>query len=590
MGDLPQKSSYSTQGKQSSSFSIERKCSGRVLINEVNDNDVLQGRGSGSMQNSGNIRFRSLVEELRPSYVATSSRKQKAKMISDMIQLIQSRNGRFLQRLCDREVEKLGLDSNNGENHKEQENYIEMTNDEAAEKAKQAIRYVHYKKVPLEEERRKKRAADNNFFTHSSRTGSNKTNSEATHRNEYGGNASASTPISANVTNQLTQSQDSRSNVRSGVTIPPQLQQTDFSQLLATLQTTQTALTAQVPVNIYSASHAPVHQTSTHRNSAQQASVMQQVTGGVLPIVGNVQQQPNTLQRLASSLFPNSNSALSQKVSHASSTLLNTTGNQNVNQQQLPQQQTQLNILLQNLLQQQTSSQPNSILQTILQQQQQHQHQQQQQLNSALQTLQQQHQLKSTIQSLQQPQQLSSDPQFQQHLQQQKKNSILASLLSNANTIPQASSTLCSVTNQPVLNMNSTAIANPQPTMEATNALLTSFLSNNIPQASAFQQTANSHAPGTGKSGQLLGGLLPSMNMNDTNVILTTTGQQQQQNQGLLGASTLQAISGLAQNVNTLLAANANNNTQGQVITSTIDRNTAKRPRLSLENNADHPV
>jgi hypothetical protein len=571
ISDTTQEPSSNTHYAGSPAFSNGRNSPDRVLVKELNENDVLQGRGSGSMQNTGNIRFRSLVEKLRPAYVATSSRKEKAKMISDMVQLIQSRKGRFLQRLCDKEVEELGLGPVTGDHYREQEHYVEMSDDEAAEKAKQAIRYVHYKKVPLEEERRKKRAADNYF--------NDKTNSESTRRIDYGGNRMSS---STNIANQLTQSQVPQSNVRAGATIPPQLQQTDISQLLATLQTTQTALANQLSGNIYTTSHTQVHQSSINRDSAQRASVIQQLTGGSIPMVGNVQQQPNTLQLLASSLFSNSNSALPPNVSHAPSTLLDTTGNQNASQQQLPQLQAQLDTLLQSLLQQQ-SSQPNLILQTILQQQ---------QLDSALQALQnqQQHQLTSTIQSLQQTQQLNSDPQFQQRVQQQNTNSILQSLLSNANTNSQAGSTLGPLTSHPAPNMNYTTTAQPQPTMTASNALLTSLLSNNNPQRSAFQQTGNSHAQGISKSGQFLGGFHSSMNMSGTNGIVNTTGQHHQHNQGLFGASALQGIPGLAQNVKTLLAANANNNTQGQTIMTATNRNTAKRPRLSFDNTTEYPA
>jgi len=517
------------------------------------------------MQNTGNIRFRSLVEELRPAYVATSSRKEKAKMISGMVQQIQSRKGRFLQRLCDKEVEELGLDPAADDHYREKEHYVEMSDDEAAEKAKQAIRYVHYKKVPLEEERRKKRAADHYF--------NDKPNSESTHRIDYCGNRMSS---STNITNRMTRSQLPQSAVRAGATIPPQLQQTDISQLLATLQTTHSALANQLSGNIYTTPHPQAHQSSINRDSAQRASVMQQVTGGSIPqkrasvmqqvvggsipMVGNVQQQSNTLQLLASSLFSNNNSALPPNVSHASST---TTGNQNASQQQLPQLQTQLDTLLQGLLQQQQSTQPNVILQTILQQQ---------QLNSALQVLQnqQQHQLTSTIQSLQQSQQLNTDPQFQQRVQQQNTNSILQTLLSNANTNSQAG-----LTSHPAPNMNSATTAQP---MAASNALLKSLLSN------------NNHAQGINKSGKFLGGLHPSMNMNGANGIVSNTLQQHHQNQGLFGANALQAIPGFAQNVKTLLAANNSNSTQGQTIMTATNRNTAKRPKLSLDNTANHPA
>jgi len=302
--DITPETTSDIKGKNSSNIPI---APGRVLIKELNNNDVLQGRGSGSMQNTGNIRFRSLVEKLRPAYVATSSRKEKAKMISDMVQLIQSRKGRFLQRLCDKEVEKLGLDSQSSEHHRDQEHYIEMTDDEAAEKAKQAIRYVHYKKVPLEEERRKKRAADNNFFSHSSATSNVETNNEGAHMVDYGGNPLIPGSISTNITNQLGQSQVPQLNVGAGITIPSQLQQTELNQLLATLQSTQNNLNAQIPGTIYSTPQASVLDPS------QQASILQQATGGVVPMVGNVQQKPNTLQHLASSLFPNNNGIIPQK-------------------------------------------------------------------------------------------------------------------------------------------------------------------------------------------------------------------------------------------------------------------------------------
>ena len=559
---LTQETTNEGPEKKSSSFSIG---SGRVLIKELNDNDVLQGRGSGSMQNTGNIRFRSLVEKLRPAYVATSSRKEKAKMISDMVQLIQLRKGRFLQRLCDKEVEKLGLDPQNGEHNREQEHYIEMSDDEAAEKAKQAIRYVHYKKVPLEEERRKKRAADNNFFPLSSATANNKTNNETSHMVDYGGNSLTSTSISADLTNQLVQSQVPQSNVGAGVTIPSQLQQTELNQLLATLQSTQNHLTAQMPGGIYSASQSLVSQASANQDSSQQASMMQQTTAGMIPMIGNVQQKSNSLQQLASSLFPNNNSALPQTINHTPSSHLSTASNQNSNQQQLQQQQAQLNILIQSLLQQQTTSQPNSIIQTILQQKQ----QQQQQINSAIQTLQQQQQqLSSTIQSFQQPQQLSIDPQL---LQQHKSNSILATLLSNVNSNPHVSSTVDSRTSQATIDMNSTATTKAQPTIDATNALLTSFLSSTVPQTSTFQQSTNSRTQ-AGKSSQLLGGLL-----SDANIVMTSAGQQQQQKQGLLGANTIQAIPGLAQNVNLFFTNNTNKNAPNE---TTIP----KRPKLSMEN------
>ena len=124
----------------------------------------------------------------------------------------------------------------------------------------------------------------------------------------------------------------------------------------------------------------------------------------------------------------------------------------------------------------------------------------------------------------------------------------------------------------------------------ATDALLSSFLSNNIPQTHSFQQTVNSHTKGTGKSSQLLGALLPSMNTSGPNGLLTTRGQLQEQNQELLGASTLKAIPDFAQNVNTLLASSASNNTQGQTTVKDTKENPAKRAKLSTDSTDDDAV
>jgi len=101
--------------------------------------------------------------------------------------------------------------------------------------------------------------------------------------------------------------------------------------------------------------------------------------------------------------------------------------------------------------------------------------------------------------------------------------------------------------------------------MEITNALLASFLANNMSQISAFQQTA--------------GGLIHSATANSSNINGTSTGQHQERSQALLGGSALQSIPALVNNVNAFIAVNSNNTTKGQM---------TKRPRLSLNDNVDH--
>lgn len=297
------------------------KASSRVLIRKLNDNDVLQGRGSGSMQNAGNIKFRNLVESLRPSYVATSSRKEKAKMISDMVKLIQSRKGRFLQRLDDEEAKEMGLNPDNSEGFEDQDHYVEMTDEEAAEKAKQAIRYVHYKKVPLEAARQKKRAANTGFLG-----GVNKANGEASHGIGIGGIPLASGPLPT-----LIQPQAPTPNVLAGAAFTPQLQQPDVNQLLASIQNAQTALTGQLPGNDL---------------NAIQAAVLRNQGNGVVPLLG--QTQPPKQQPQLNVLLQ---SILTQQATLQQNSIL-----QSILQAQQQQEQNQLNSALQTLQQQQLAT------------------------------------------------------------------------------------------------------------------------------------------------------------------------------------------------------------------------------------------
>lgn len=119
---------------------------GGEFVSELNENDVLEGRGSRANQNEGNKRFRRLVEEMRPSYISTSSRKEKNDMVLDLVRGIQDNQGRFLRPLEAAEATTHGLDTR-------QDNYIVLSLEAAVEKTKQAIRYVHYKKIPAEAER-----------------------------------------------------------------------------------------------------------------------------------------------------------------------------------------------------------------------------------------------------------------------------------------------------------------------------------------------------------------------------------------------------------------------------------------------------
>jgi hypothetical protein len=90
--------------------------------------------------NQGNINFRMAVEDMKPAYVYTPSRKAKKWIVRKAVKSIKARDGRFLSKLRKSEINMLGLP------HKVM--YEVVSDSIALEKTKQAIRYIHYKKNP----------------------------------------------------------------------------------------------------------------------------------------------------------------------------------------------------------------------------------------------------------------------------------------------------------------------------------------------------------------------------------------------------------------------------------------------------------
>lgn len=87
--------------------------------------DVILGRGAGPNEHSGNIAFREIVLDLKPSYNATVNRKMKSHIASKVIKAIRARGGRFLKRAPGREDEV----------------FVLADEDVIVEKAKQALRH-----------------------------------------------------------------------------------------------------------------------------------------------------------------------------------------------------------------------------------------------------------------------------------------------------------------------------------------------------------------------------------------------------------------------------------------------------------------
>lgn len=88
---------------------------------EINLHDVLCGRGGGTNTQSGNRRFRTLVQEFQPTYLLCR-RKEKPLIARTIVLIIRNRGGRFLKK------------------HEDEGTYFEVGDDKAEAKTSQALR------------------------------------------------------------------------------------------------------------------------------------------------------------------------------------------------------------------------------------------------------------------------------------------------------------------------------------------------------------------------------------------------------------------------------------------------------------------
>lgn len=118
-----------------------------VYVTELHPLDVLLGRGSGPSMHQGNVKFRKIVEGLKPIYMSTKSRKSKSNMVHNTVNNIKRQGGRFLVRIS-KATKKARRDQPRGHAPEEAVLYEVVKDHVACEKMKQAIRYVQYKKDP----------------------------------------------------------------------------------------------------------------------------------------------------------------------------------------------------------------------------------------------------------------------------------------------------------------------------------------------------------------------------------------------------------------------------------------------------------
>mgnify|MGYP000629504932 CR=1 FL=1 len=76
---------------------------------ELNEHDVLCGRGSGPNDRVGNVEFRNLVLSRKAEYLAAPSRDAKGRIATEIVDTVRLRGGRFLRKLSPAQAKEAGF-------------------------------------------------------------------------------------------------------------------------------------------------------------------------------------------------------------------------------------------------------------------------------------------------------------------------------------------------------------------------------------------------------------------------------------------------------------------------------------------------
>ena len=76
---------------------------------DLQEVDVLCGRGSGPNDRAGNIEFRNLILTRKAEYLAAKTREAKGRIASDIVNNVRARGGRFLKKLSPAQVKEAGF-------------------------------------------------------------------------------------------------------------------------------------------------------------------------------------------------------------------------------------------------------------------------------------------------------------------------------------------------------------------------------------------------------------------------------------------------------------------------------------------------
>lgn len=103
-------------------------------ICELNNNDVLLGRGAVILGTEGHKRFRKLIQENKPEYTASSRHSVKHEIADRIMNIIAGRGGRFLRKIENAaEKERIGAP-------KDRDVYLIVDEEASMQKIKQALR------------------------------------------------------------------------------------------------------------------------------------------------------------------------------------------------------------------------------------------------------------------------------------------------------------------------------------------------------------------------------------------------------------------------------------------------------------------
>lgn len=78
-------------------------------IVDLNDNDVLLGRGQPILNYSGNVQFRKLIQERKEQYTSTGKHAVKDEIAREILDTIEARGGRFVRKVDEAERDVLQL-------------------------------------------------------------------------------------------------------------------------------------------------------------------------------------------------------------------------------------------------------------------------------------------------------------------------------------------------------------------------------------------------------------------------------------------------------------------------------------------------